>query len=42
MAHFALKSPFRTQRINQYVSFAVLDFRANCTHVKSSLVGGNL
>jgi hypothetical protein len=36
MAHFAFKSPFRAQRINQYVSFAVLDSHANCTHVELS------
>lgn len=41
MAHFALKSPLRTQRMSQYVSLAVLGFRANCTHVESSLTGGN-
>lgn len=37
MAHFALKSPFRAQRISQYVSLAVLDFRANCTHVEPTV-----
>lgn len=36
MAHFAFKSPLRTQRISQYVSFAMLDFHANCTHVELS------
>lgn len=36
MVHFTLTSPFRTQRMYKYASFAVLDVQANCTHLQNS------